>query len=617
MMKRFLVATVVVGLIGIVPAIGTQAASTPKISFTLKAAPTNSSLIFVGTRTAKKVPAGAKSVNLPSTFKTADGYRFSVHFISSTGRYLGPVVFGTKAPVGKWTTFVVTKSSMKLGSIAYQAEGWAKASTKLGAGQYGKLLRGATKKGQPRGAGRLGVLAKLSASDVSAFAANPCPSEVDQELGTDCDGDGIINVIDVDDDGDAVLDVADKSTEDFTASGWIPTAGTRSEVGNSGGSKVINSNISPATVDADIDQMLGSADSGFGISFFLNLATEDATKLDAAWVDCGAIEYCGRETGTASTGPTSSLNNKPFAALFCEGFTNSAGSCSKTILWKDFPGYIYDSSGYSKVVDKGEGIYNGMQFSSIDGNGYTWVGYMRPTLGANALTKMKTGDPYIVKVRDKATGTIREIPMALGAFFLTTPAVTALGDTAIDYTKPTPLGSYSNPYVVGDDGIVKVTFYRPQRAAIEGTDPAGQKYMDIGGLDYGFTLEADPNDRGISVITRDMNQRLFGCGNQGAYTLPQGFVEDTSKDDRGAVLWNVRDQSTDAVPSVDRSVTVTLNLKTCIANQKSKLTVDWARARGIMKINLIGAGTESTGGRNAGLTSFSVSLPKSADDWTK
>jgi hypothetical protein len=36
-----------------------------------------------------------------------------------------------------------------------------------------------------------------------------------------------------------------------------------------------------------------------------------------------------------------------------------------------------------------------------------------------------------------------------------------------------------------------------------------------------------------------------------------------------------------------------------------------------MKINLIGAGTESTGGRNAGLTSFSVSLPKSADDWTK
>jgi hypothetical protein len=64
-------------------------------------------------------------------------------------------------------------------------------------------------------------------------------------------------------------------------------------------------------------------------------------------------------------------------------------------------------------------------------------------------------------------------------------------------------------------------------------------------------------------------------------------------------------------------VTVTLNLKTCIANQKSKLTVDWARARGIMKINLIGAGTESTGGRNAGLTSFSVSLPKSADDWTK
>ena len=616
-MKRLLIAAVAVGLVGLVPAVGTQAASTPKISFTLKGAPANSSLIFIGTKTAKKVPAGAKSVTLPSTFKTADGYRFSIHFISSSGRYLGPVVFGTKTPPGKWTTFVVTKSSMGLGSIKYQETGWAKSSLKLGTGQFGKLLRGAKKNGQPRGAGRLGVLAKLSASDVSMFAANPCPAEADQELGTDCDGDGIINVIDVDDDGDAVLDVADKSTEDFTATGWIPTAGTRSEVGNTGGTKVINSNIGPATIDADIDQMFGSADSGFGISFFLNLTTEDALKLDAAWIDCGAIEYCGRLTGTASTGPTSSLNNKPFNALFCEGFTNSAGGCSKTILWKDFPGYIFDQSGYAKVVDKGEGIYNGMQLSSIDGNGYTWAGYMRPTLGANALTKMKTGDPYVVKVRNKDTGTIREIPMALGAFFLTTPAIKALGDTSIDYTKPSPLGSYSNPYVVGEDGIVKVTFYRPQRAAIEGTDPAGQKYMDIGGLDYGFTLEADPTDRSISVITRDMNERLFGCGNQGAYTLPEGFVEDTSKSDRGSVLWNVRDQSTDGVPSVDRAVTITLNLKTCIANQKSKLNVDWARARGLMKINLIGAGSETSGGRNAGNTTFTVSLPRLADSWTK
>ncbi|MFM8791908.1 MAG: thrombospondin type 3 repeat-containing protein, partial [Solirubrobacterales bacterium] len=475
-MKRLFVAAVAVGLVGVVPAVDTQAASTPKISFTLKAAPANSSLLFIGTRTARKVPVGAKTISLPGTFKVGNAYRFSVHFISSTGRYLGPVVFGTKAPAGKWTTFVVTKASLRLGTISYQAEGWAKSSLKLGTGQFGKLLRGAKKNGQPRGAGRLGVLAKLAASGVVAFAKSPCPAEADQELGTDCDGDGIVNVIDVDDDGDAVLDVADKSTEDFSASGWIPTAGTRSEVGNTGGTKVINSNLNPATMESDIDQMFGSASSGFGISFFLNLTTEDAIKLDAAWVDCGAIEYCGREAGAASTGPTSSLNNKPFNDLFCQGFVNSGGGCSKTILWKDFPGYIYDKTGYAKVVDKGEGIYNGMQLSSIDGNGYTWVGFMRPTLGANALSKIKTGDPYIVKVRDKATGAVREIPMALGAFFLTTPAVKSLGDTPIDYSKSSPLGSYSNPYVVGEDGIVKVTFYRPQRAAIDGTDPAGQKY---------------------------------------------------------------------------------------------------------------------------------------------
>lgn len=616
-MKRWMIALVLVGMLGVAPAATTSAASTPKISFKLKAAPADSSLLFIGTKTAKKVPLGAKSVSLPSTFKTADGYRFSVHVISSAGRYLGPVVFGTRAPAGKWTTFVVATSSMRIGTITYQPEGWAKASAKLGTGQFGKLLRGAKKNGQPRGAGRLGVLSKLSATSVSAFAGGLCPSDADQQLGADCDGDGIVNVIDADDDGDAVLDVADKSTEDFEASGWIPTAGTRSEVGNTGGAKVINSNLSPATVDADIDRMFGSADSGFGISFFLNLTSEDAAKLDAAWVDCGAIEYCGRTAGTASTGPTSSLNNKPFSDLFCQGFTNSAGSCSKTVLWKDFVGYIYDSTGYEKVVDKGEGIYNGMQLSSIDGNGSTWAAFMRPTLGVGALAKIKTGDPYIVKVRDKETATVREIPMALGAFFLTTPAVKTLGDTVIDYTKANPVGSGSNPYVLGEDGVVKVTFYRPQRSAIEGTDPAGQKYMDIGGLDYGFTLEADPTDKGISVITRDMNERLFGCGKQGAYTLPEGFVEDVSKSEGGATLWNLRDQSTDSAPSPDRAVTITLNLKACIANQKSKLTVDWARARGRMKINLIGAGTESTGGRNAGNTAFVVTLPQSADGWTK
>lgn len=616
-MKKMLVAAVAIGLVGLVPSGATDAASTPRISFTVKGAPEGASMIFIGTKTAKKVPLGAKSVNLPSTFKTSSGFRFSVHFLSSTGRYLGPVVFGTKGAAGKWTTFVVTRSSMRLGSIAYQAEGWARASVKLAQGQFGKVLRGAKKNGQPRGAGRLGVLAKLSASDVSSFATNPCPVEVDQELGADCDGDGIVNVIDADDDGDAVLDVADKSTQEFEATGWIPTAGTRSEVGGSTGLKIINSNINPATIDADIDQMLGSPNSGFSVSFFLNLTNEDATKLDAAWIDCGAIAYCARDTGTASTGPTSSLNNKPFNELFCEGFTNSGGGCSKTILWKDFVGYIYVDSGYSKVVDKGEGIHNGMQFSNINRESATWVGAMRPSVGDNALSKIKTGDPYVVKVRDRATGTIREIPMALGAFFLTTPAIKTLGDSVIDHTATNPIGSRNNPFVVGDDGLVKVTFYRPQRAAIDGTDPTGQKYMDIGGLDYGFTLEADPTNRGISVITRDMNERLFGCGKQGAYTLPTGFVEDTSKNDGGAALWNVRDQSTDAVPSADRVVTITLDLKTCISNQKDKLTVDWARADGVMDVGLIGAGTESSGGRNAGSTSFRVRLPRSADGWTK
>ena len=157
-----------------------------------------------------------------------------------------------------------------------------------------------------------------------------CPAETDQDLGGDCDADGVVNAVDADDDNDAVMDVADSSTKDFPAAGWTPTAGIRSRIGGTGSEKTLNANINTATLDADIDSMLGGPNASFQLAFFFNLDNDEARSYDAAWVDCGDLEYCSASTGTATTGPTSTPLNPFFNKYYCTK-TNSAGWCEAPV----------------------------------------------------------------------------------------------------------------------------------------------------------------------------------------------------------------------------------------------------------------------------------------------
>lgn len=619
-MKRLGVGIIVAGLVALPFTRPVAAASAPTVSFRFTGVPAGYSILLVGPNTAKGVSASTKKVVLPSSFKRRGdtAYRFSMHLLSADGRYVGPAVFGIQGSSTKWTTNVVAKRSMSLGRIVFKPAGWAKSTQKLSFGQYGKLLKGASRDGKPVGAGRIGVVFKSSVSTMSvrASAAQVCPADLDQSVGGDCDSDGVINAVDVDDDNDGVMDVADKTTAQFPAAGWTPTASIRSRVGGTGSEKTLNANLNTSTLDADINEAIGGEQSSFSLGFFFNLDNQEALSYDAGWVDCGELEYCSASAGTATTGPTSTPLNPFFNEYYCPPENqNSAGGCMEPVFWKDFLGFRVVNGKGSKVEDKGSGITNGMQFSS-SGEGTMWAGVMKPRGITDPLAKIKVGDPYLAKMRNAKDGSIKTVPMSLGAFFVTSPAIVKVNDETVDYVADLPLGSRYNPVTVPTSGVLDIWFYRPQRLAIEKSDPTGSKYIDLGGLDYGFSFEADPQINEKVIKSRSIDERLFGCGKVDAYTVSSPISE-LNGSGGGATLWNLHDSTTDAVPSTDRMVHVVLNLKKCIQAQKSRLYVDSARLSSdpSLELQLQAAGADTTGGRSGSVQSISVSLPTVASTW--
>ena len=617
-MKRLAVAVIAAGCL-VLPFTGTaSAASKPTVTFTVTGAPAGSTLLFVGPDTARKVPVGTKKIELPASFKRRGdrSYRFSVHFLSAEGRYLGPTVFNVRG-TSRWTSNVVTARSLKLGRLSYKAPGWGKSSVKLTKGQYGKLLAGAGRDGRPRGAGRIGVVFKagVSAAGVNPAAAQVCPAELDQTLGGDCDADGVLNAVDADDDNDGVMDIADSTTKDFPAAGWMPTAGIRTTIGGTGSMKVLNANINTATLDADIDNALGGPESTFSLAFFFNLDGTEARSYDAAWVDCGSLEYCSAATGTATTGPSSSPVTEVFNRFYCRE-VNTGGGCMHDVLWKDFLGFMVDNGVATKVEDKGSGITNGLQFKA-SGEGVSWDGAMSPRGVTNPRDKIKVGDPYLGRMRSRSDGTIKTVPLSLGAFFVTSPAIVRINDSTVDYATAAPLGSRTNPVVVPENGVLDLWWYRPQRTAIQGSDPAGAKYMDLGGLDYGFAFEADPQIESKLIKSRSIDSRLFGCGNKGAFTTSGTVAEVANNGSGGGDLWNLHDSSTDAVPTTDRLVRVTVDFRKCVQSQSSKLYVDGVRLATdpTMEFQLHAAGANTSGGRSGSIQLFTIKLPASAAGW--
>lgn len=626
-MRKFAVAfAVTIAVAGLPLATGVAEASGMKVSFTMSGAEQNASVLLIGSNVALKVPATAKSATLSRKFydSKTKKYSFSVHVVKGDGTYGGPVVFGLTGVKGKYSTNVTSASAVSLGKVSVKSDGWSKSSKLLKKGLYAKLLRNTLSGGKPRGAGAVGVVKSAGVwATAAAAAAGVTCGAADQTLGTDCDADGVPNAVDVDDNNNGVLDLADQKTSSFESQKLLPWSTLYLEVG--GMQKNLNANLANVTT-ADIDAVMGGAMGTFSIAIYLSLPPGESTGYDAVWVDCGTLSYCAKDAGTAVTGSPSGQVGQQWSALWCKTPLNSAGSCNENYPWKDYPGTIFDQSNKGTKVDSAGGsVWNGLT-RFVNGSDAVWAGGIVPNVGTGLLDKVKVADPYVLNLRS-SDGTVTQRPMSLGAFFVTVPVVrtTVIGTETftVDYTAQTPKGSNSNPFVLGDDGKMTVSFYRPQRAAIDGADTAGADFIDLGGLRYGFILNAEGGSR--SALKATGNQREIGCSSAtgGAYTAVPAEMTRTPDNDPNTEyhynLWPLTDTFADAPPDPTRFVTVTFDMKACIAELRnapaSRRAVVDAASTAKVPVQLTAVGVDLSGGASRAAQTFFVTLPSSASGW--
>lgn len=607
-------------------------AANPKISFSVSGAPSGSSLLFIGSNVALKVPATSKSASLSRKFYNSrtKKYGFSVHLLRPNGTYGGPVVFRVAGKKPTYTVSVSTKGSLNVGRFAVKSDGWAKSTKVLAPGTYGKLLRSPRADGRPRGAGRVGVLkasvvrsAAERSGSVHALAGVACTSTDDQTLGGDCDADGVPNAVDADDNNNGVLDVADSKTEKFEATKSLPWSTLYVEIG--GPVRNLNVNLADVTM-GDIDEVMGGPTGIFSIAFYINMPETEADGYDAVWVDCGPLAYCARDGGTALTGPPSGSIGQEWNKLWCTVELNSAGGCPEAYPWRNYPGTLFDSNGKgTRVLNANTTVWNGLTRFKNNG-GSVWAGQLIPNTGAGLLDKVKVADPYVLRMRS-ANGTITQRPMALGAFFVTVPVVTSffVGDVGylVDYSLAKPAGSNADPIQVDNEGTFSIVFYRPQRPAIAGADPTGATFMDMGGLRYGLILNAEGRD--WSALKGTGNAREVGCtsASGGAYASLSADLKRTPDNDPNPEyngnIWPLTDAGLDAVPDRERTLRITFDLKKCIEQLRTapaarRAVVDMTSTRRI-PIQLTAAGVDLEGGASRAAQTFYIELPEAASGW--
>ena len=593
---------------------------------------------------------GTKKVN--GAQKPDGVYKVSLHMLDAQGKYIGPVMFKTSAKQGsknKWSTTVLPtpKGVTNLGTITQQSASYAKSSLTLGSGKYGKFTAvSSLTSGKPIGAGTLGLKAASSSPSSSSLRdqAVVCDS-FDQSLGGDCDLDGVVNAIDPDDDNDAILDLADKSTSGFEAQQFLPWSTLYLDLGGSDTTKTLNANIGSVTL-ADIEKSIGATNSNFSTNFYISLPGEDMNNYDAAWIDCGALSYCDADSGSATTGPPSGNATRVWNHFWCpEGQVNSGGGCDVAQRWRDYTGTVIGNDSdendttHNYAVDdyNNDGISNGLTLMS--NNGYSvWAGGMRPAisdLGTGILDEFQFGDPYVLKLRNKTTGEVKGVPMSLGAFFVTVPAISSANGTPIDYSAGTPLGTQANPIQVASDGTFDLSFWRPQRQAIEGVDESfdpALPFMDLGGLRYGLVLNTNV-DYKPSALVGERDGAEVGCSSRENRNIYSGMSsslnrtpdESTEHPEYDKNLWPLTDTARDGVVDAGSVISFTFNIKNCITYLESRAShagSGWSNYATLnlshgykIPIQLTAVGIDLTGGASRAAQSFWIELPAGASGW--
>lgn len=421
----------------------------------------------------------------------------TLHLIGSDSRYFGPIV----AAKGARAYPSLSGKAGSLGGVsvksAFATVPYGKAKNVISA----KKLIDFDSTSGPTGAGKLGlVLAPPSAVPQSANVGANADSS---QIGEDSDEDGLPDILDIDDDGDLVLDISDSAsaaTPDYTAK----IAGTlRTTLAGS-----VNKNISGVT-DDEVDTAL-SEGLIFGFTFRSNL---DAVSVDSVNIDCGTLSYCAPETGSAT------IRSDNLSQL-------------EDTLWIN---YDDDSDGFPNLNAASTPPYIGVHPKASRAQ-------LRPgdTLFFNADT---SGGSFI-------------IPSVLPFYFVTAPALKSYTSGSESRTLSYPISggaegtAFNNPFPLGASSV-SLTFWKPQRPAVEGAEDGD--YIDNGKLGYGLTLSVQNNSS------------VFTCTSSEYSNPSSGLTANTTA--AGGTVEAFEDTAADAAVNSDNVLSFTVDLGTCLSRQ--------------------------------------------------
>ena len=571
-----------------------------------------------GTANSAKIRSNGKfSLKVPnSRAKNA-----TLHLLTSTGDYAGPIVIARKGARGYVRT---TAKTTALGTITKKS-GFALVGTAPAKSQYSTAgsVKVNKKTGKPLGAGLLGLVSTGSTAKASmareaqggtgggggqgggfggggqgggqqgANPNDPCGGAV----GGDCDQDGVPNSMDVDDNGNLTIDFTDSVSVGTTAK-LLTYSDVRPSIADT-----LNYNTG-ATRDT-INAFLGSQDlkrpTGLTLAFYYDERTltgvEPSPALDAVWVQCEAsAPWCAPGTSQATISGFSEypqiLPSVPeFGSTSWSTFTGSVCGAQRQPCQPQ-PS-TYPAFGFMKSSQQG-----GPKPQSI------WTAFVKPN-ATDTLGQVNSDSVINLNYRTSATAAPSTKPIGISPYMVTTPAITQVvagGATqSLSYPYPAngPGTNDGNGFDLGTAGTLGLTLIPPQRLGLPGE---AEQFYTLGGLFYGVTLdrlvptsgggEQRPNTEAGCSITP-----VSGVTQRPASSNPQ---------DIWPIIAPMQDTTaTDGPATTVRTLSFTVDVKGCIAKYLPGAPTTGVSA----SLSLLTTGQPLQNGANRSGVSFSVKLP--------
>ena len=439
-----------------------EAAGTVTVSGT---APQGYSVLMVA-KSGNSVASKGGNFKIKVSAATAKGA--SLHLVSSTGKYAGPVTLKYDKKKKTGNTSLSGKSG-SIGKIAMKtgySVAAAKATTAISTSAKIKV----STTGAPTGAGRMGLPSSTGGASVRIFGAWKL-GDGDAPKGEDTDKDGLPNTLDLDDDNDSKIDLVDDSNPSKAI-----TTGSLLFLDIS---KTINlhAGMDETKMQQAIDLVFAS-NNNFWIGINMNTAADGSTP-DGVHISCAAeVKWCAPGSPATLFG-TGSMNN------------------SSPEKWTD-----KKADGFAMSVPKGDGpncdttsspMLGGACSNSASSN------FNRQFIPKLPSADVVPGSMFTLNLT-KGGAVDKSVAGTLSPYFASVPAlkeVTVAGQVrSIDYSKKgdngpnAAIGTQSNPIIVPQGSqTVTLTFWRPQRS---GVSEAGEgRYVDMGGLRYGFYVSVN------------------------------------------------------------------------------------------------------------------------------